>query len=128
MPAMLFTFLSRTQTLLVENNRGGSLAAIDPYRDPEPEPRGEPSFLGRMRRRLLRALGGVATSDRTSGVALEDPRTLAQFRALQSILGNLDELHQARLQVRSLRRRSDREIFRNSRSGWCRPIPATIGC
>ena len=31
MPAILLTLISRTQTLVVENNPGGRLLALDPY-------------------------------------------------------------------------------------------------
>lgn len=42
---------------------------------------------------------------------LEDGRTVAQFRALSHLLGNLDRAAETRQRVQARRQRSDREIF-----------------
>jgi hypothetical protein len=42
---------------------------------------------------------------------LTDERTIAQFRALHWLLGNLDGAAESRAQVQRRRRRPDREIF-----------------
>jgi GT2 family glycosyltransferase len=117
MPAVWLTFASRLQSLLVENNLHGQLATIDPYRQADPlqaaahgssAPRG---LLGRLRRRLLRLLRGVPAEAWASQIALSDPRTLAQFRALSSILGNLDDLAAARAAAQAARTRPDADYF-----------------
>jgi GT2 family glycosyltransferase len=119
MPAVWLTFSSRLQSLLVENNPHGHLATIDPYRQTDPLALGSNGsgngsavgVLGRLRRRALRFLRGVPAEAWASQIALSDPRTLAQFRALHSILGNLDELAAARAATQAGRRRTDAEFF-----------------
>ncbi len=115
MPSVLLTLLARTQRLLIENNPGGPLIAIDPYRQPDPlataGPAAKPSLRHRVRRRLLRLLRGVPREDSSPGVRLSDPRTLAQLRAIQAVLGSLDGLTEARATVQARRRRSDAELF-----------------
>lgn len=61
-----------------------------------------PSFLSRVRRRLL----GAAPL-----VAVDDPLTTMQFRAFQWVVENETGLVAKRKAVQSMRRRSDQEIF-----------------
>lgn len=98
MPAILLTFLSRAQTMLVENNPAGAAAAVDPYAEGAP-PAGR-------RDRLRRWLSLPAPALR-----LSDERTLAQFRAWQSFLDQLDRAAVKRAAVQARRRRPDREIL-----------------
>jgi len=135
MPAVLLTFLSRTQTLVVENNPGGGVLTLDPYAghiaNTAPAVAGSGSDgaparlnlwqkweaygtleLGRRGLRKLFGTGGTSALPfawRTP--ALTDERTQAQFRVLQFLLGHLEEAAGARRAVQRRRARSDRDIF-----------------
>jgi GT2 family glycosyltransferase len=139
MPAILLTFLARTQTMLVANP-GADTLRLDPYsgfiantgtRDgapppaapPPPEPRtvanlarklrdyGPREFARRGWRKLRERLAPPAPPALPSPPTLTDERTVAQFRALSYLLGNLDRAAARREAVQKRRRRSDREIF-----------------
>jgi GT2 family glycosyltransferase len=97
MPAILLTFQSRTQAMLVQNNPDGGLAAVDPYAESV-----APAAGGRLRNWLR--LPAAAPR-------LTDPRTLAQFRASQSFLDRLEEAAGKRAAAQARRRRPDREIL-----------------
>lgn len=133
MPVVLLTLISRTQTMLLENNPSAAALALDPYH-PEQSPLvtgvaaapapgafqkwrhlGTAESLRRALRRLRRELARRLDPDPV-GVAvgaprLEDPRTVAQFRVLSYLLANLDSAAQRRARVQLRRQRSDRELF-----------------
>lgn len=127
LPAVMMTLLSRTQTLLVQNNPGGELLTFDPYALPAEKADREPAAAPRARRpplpaRLLRRWRELGSRrfarhvvDRflppEASTAVEDPRTVAQFRALTYLLGDLDGLAVARRCVQQRRQRADRELF-----------------
>jgi GT2 family glycosyltransferase len=102
MPAIQLTYLSRTQTLLEQNNRGGEQAAIDPYAGASADA-GTAARGARRRRWFSRRLA--------AGVDLSDPRALAQFRASRSLLRHLDSAAETRRLTQARRRRADRDIF-----------------
>lgn len=142
MPAILLTFLARTQTLLLANP-GAATLGIDPYsgfiantatRDgapspatppplPPPEPRtvknlarklrdyGPREFARRGFRKLRERLAPPPPPAAPAPPTLTDERTIAQFRTLSYLLGNLDRAAARRELVQKRRRRSDREIF-----------------
>lgn len=159
--AILMTFLHRTQTMLVSDNRGGRAALVDPYAEASaagcdrsshgsyesgssvspaaslPQPTlwqkwrawGTRDLLRRGARRSLETLaarlrrpGDPGTeSDPTkvanevstalASIRLEDPRTLAQFRAFSHFSRHLDEAVRERERIARRRQRPDREIF-----------------
>lgn len=143
MPALLLTVLSRTQTLLLENNPGAETLRLDPYAGhiANTAPAGAgPALVSstpqlppittwegfRVRwqgygprdlvRRGLRKLGGRVLPPSPAHGAPEPPkltdeRTVAQFRALSWLLGNLDRAAAQREIIQKRRKRSDREIF-----------------
>ena len=105
MPAVLLTLLSRTQALLVENNRMGGLerAPQTPRRSEAPRgTRGAPRSAGGIRDGLRRALGRVLgrVSEADGGWRITDERTMAQFRALDFLLGHLDGAAEKRAAAR----------------------------
>ena len=140
MPAIMLTLLSRTQTLLVDNNPGGGGLRIDPYAGwianterapgvpspPSPLPPRLPLTPAGLNRRL-RDYGPRDFARRgwkklvekllpppvvpPAPPTLSDERTVAQFRALSFLLANLDRAAARRAAVQARRRRSDREIF-----------------
>jgi GT2 family glycosyltransferase len=135
MPAVLMTFLARTQTLLVENNPHGVSLALDPYAGfiadtagaavapPVPDFAAESlrakwrrmgigEFLWRGARRLWRQLGRrSAPATAPAFPELRDERTIAQFRAWSYLLRHLDSAAAKRTAVQGRRRRSDADIF-----------------
>jgi len=135
MPALLLTFLSRTQAMLVENNPGAETLRLDPYAGhiantaskgaapATPEPRtlaslarklrdyGPREFARRGWRKLRARLSPPPAPSAPHPPALTDERTVAQFRALSYLLGHLDAAAARRAAVQQRRRRSDREIF-----------------
>ncbi|HEV7519118.1 MAG TPA: glycosyltransferase family 2 protein [Thermoanaerobaculia bacterium] len=137
MPALLLTFLARTQAMLVGNNPGGETLRLDPYAGhiantapqggasaPPPEPRtvanlarklrdyGPREFARRGLRKLREQLAPPAAAIAPPAPpSLTDERTIAQLRALSYLLGNLDRAAAQRAAVQKRRRRSDREIF-----------------
>lgn len=134
MPAVLLTLQHRTQTLLVENNPGGEQLSLDPYAGwiadtgegvegvPASVPRttlaqkwrgyGPRGFVRRGVRKAARLLLPQWVFDTPeSEVRLEDPRTIAQLRALSHLWNHLDGAAEMRRQVQARRRRSDQAIF-----------------
>ncbi|HYQ82698.1 MAG TPA: hypothetical protein VEP28_01535, partial [Rubrobacter sp.] len=135
--------LSRTQTLLLENNPGAEILRLDPYAGhiantapvgagsapvsstpPLPPITTWEGFRVRWQgygprdlvRRGLRKLGGRVLPPPSAHGAPEPPkltdeRTVAQFRALSWLLGNLDRAAVQRELIQKRRKRSDREIF-----------------
>lgn len=139
MPALLLTFLSRTQTMLVENNPGGTSLTIDPYAGwiantagpaapaaPSILPPAEPWTARRVLRKLrehgpresarrgwarLRRRFPAPASAAPEPPRLTDERTVAQLRATTWLLRHLDGAAERRARTQARRRRSDREIF-----------------
>jgi GT2 family glycosyltransferase len=139
MPAVMLTLAARTQAFL-ESNPGSEILRIDPYaghiantagNGPAASPRAVvelppattwEGFKVRWRgygprefvRRGLRKLGRPAALPPAAAAEaprLTDERTIAQFRALHWLLGNLDGAAATRAAVQGRRRRPDREIF-----------------
>jgi hypothetical protein len=132
MPAVLFTFLARTRTLIADNNQGGEAVRLDPYSaaievprqvDP-PHPTLWQKWRGwgtreltrrgvrKARRRLARWLAPVADPPPTrQSILLEDPRSLAQLQAASFLVGHLEAAARRRRRVQTQRRRPDEEIF-----------------
>jgi GT2 family glycosyltransferase len=140
MPALLLTFLSRTQALLAANP-GGATLAIDPYAgwiantaparfeaaqappaapapaDTRPSAFTPTGFAARLKeygpRDLLRRAWGKLRGPAAPAryPILQDERTIAQLRALSYLLGHLDGAAARRAAVQARRRRPDREIL-----------------
>ena len=136
MPAILLTFLSRTQSLVIENNPGGGVLTVDPYAghiantaaaipqaaSPVAAPAkpslwrkwrdyGTVEFARRGLRKLSRGAGEVAVPYAWRTPTLTDERTQAQFRVLHFLLGHLGDAASVRRAVQKRRARSDRDIF-----------------
>jgi len=140
MPALLLTFLSRTQALLADNNPGGSTLRIDPYagwiantapaavssaappaaapavEDVRPSAFTPAGLAARWSeygtRDLLRsAWRKLLPVPTPRHPVLDDERTLAQLRAMNYLLGHLDGAAARRAAAQRRRKRSDREIF-----------------
>ena len=141
MPSIMLTLLSRTQSLLVENNQHGESLLVDPYQghiantegaarsrvEPPPLPReslsekwqrfGPGEFFSRAIKKALRVpLGALDRLPRTgnreaSELVIDDKRSVAQLRAVSSILATLDANQEARSRIQARRTVSDREIF-----------------
>lgn len=135
MPAVLLTLQHRTQTLLVENNPGGEQLTLDPYagwiadtgRRAEAPPKanipktswvqkwrgyGPRSFFRRgIKKAAHLILPDFVFEQPEAEIRLEDPRTIAQFRAMSHLWSHLDDAAESRRAVQARRRRSDRDIF-----------------
>jgi GT2 family glycosyltransferase len=138
MPAVLLTLLSRTQTLLVQNNPGTETLTLDPYaghiantagkeaealQRPAPTPPGA-GFLERAADRW-RDLGPVGFVRRVlekieeafrkkpppEHPTVRDDRTIAQLRVQTWVLAHLASAAEKRAAVQKRRKRSDAEIF-----------------
>lgn len=127
-PAILLTFLSRLETIVVAGNAGAAeLVRRDPFtgtitrRDAPGTGEGsfDPSWLGKLRRHgpaefARRAWGRIARRLRRvvagGGFELSHPQALAQLRAMSLFFAVLDDAAAAREVARQRRRRSDREL------------------
>lgn len=134
MPAVMITFMARTRTSLAENNPGGGTLTLDPYQGliantPAPHaPAATATDAGRLLRHarrwgagalmfrvgeLLRIRGmrrlGYDTAEPPP--VMSDVYTVSRFRALSSLIANLDDAAACRMRVQDRRRRTDREIF-----------------
>lgn len=128
MPAILLTFLSRVEAMLAESNPGGALLRADPFAgaiaDTAPAATAE-SLAEKWRRmgaaefarraaskawRTVRSRRARAATG-TERVLVEDPRTLAQLRALAFFRSSLESAAAERAAIAARRRRSDREIL-----------------
>ena len=98
MPAVLQTFVTRLAAMLATRNPGAAELLRDPYADSG----GGPSLWAR--------LFGVR-SEAGHRVALDDPLTIAQARALLWIYRHHEALAEKRRVVQARRRRPDSEIF-----------------
>ena len=131
MPAVLFTFLARTRTLLADNNAGGAAIRRDPYCDGTPpamEVPPQPTLwqkwrgwgtreltrrgVRKARRRLATWLAPVEEAAPVlESVLVDDPRSLAQLQAASHLIDHLESASIRRRDVQSQRRRPDGEIF-----------------
>jgi GT2 family glycosyltransferase len=138
MPALMLTLVSRTERLLVGSNPGTGTLRIDPYagwiantggngappllgpaRVPitprnillKIQEHGPRKFLSKAVERLQAARTAPPPPATQDAPCLTDERTIAQFRALHWLLGNLDGAAEHREQVQGRRRLPDREIF-----------------
>ena len=131
MPAVMLALTSRTQALL-ESNPGAEILRVDPYAGHIANTGGNgpaavelppattwQGFKIRWRgygpreflRRGLRKMGLGAAPAPAASPQITDERTIAQFRALHWLLGNLEGAAKSRAAVQGRRKRSDREIF-----------------
>jgi GT2 family glycosyltransferase len=133
LPAVMLTLLSRTQALLLANP-GTDTLRIDPYAghiantgsSPRPlielppattwegfkvrwQGYGPRDFLQRGLRKL--GIAPPPPSVLADAPRLTDERTIAQFRALNWLTGNLNAAAATRASVQRRRKRPDREIF-----------------
>ncbi len=127
LPAVLFCFLHRTERIVRERAPGGQRITVDPYRDPEPIEREDPTrtigiaagaggakglldrVLDRVERRLARRRGaGLASA---GDVVLSDPHTLSQLRALHRVAIGLPRLETHRRENLRSARIASRAIF-----------------
>lgn len=126
-PAILLTFLSRLETIVVAGNPGAAeLLRRDPFtgritcRDvPGAAGSFDPSWLGKLKRHgpgefARRAWGRIARRWRRllagGGFELSHPQALSHLRAMSLFLAVLDDAAAAREVARLRRRRSDREL------------------
>ena len=124
-PAVLWTLVHRTWALMEQNSPDGWLLrrySFPPYArvsPPAPAAAGA-GLLTKLRRlgprealrRALLKVARVLGKGEQGQLVLDDPRTLEQLRSVQFLLENLDHLAERRRTVQSLRKRSDRELFR----------------
>jgi GT2 family glycosyltransferase len=127
MPAILLTFLSRTESMLVEANPGGGLLRADPFAGAIADTAPARPFAGETWGEKWRRMGPAEFFRRALGragrslaaalprgaerLAVEDPRTLAQLRALSFFRASLESATEERALLAARRRRPDREIF-----------------
>jgi GT2 family glycosyltransferase len=97
MPAILAAFLGRVAEMLTALNPAAAELQRDPFRQPY------------ARRGLWRRLFGIG--DRDGRIAVDDPLTVAQLKALLWIHRNQQVLANKRRAVQQSRRRTDAEIF-----------------
>lgn len=134
-PLVLLTLAHRTQTLMVRNNPGGEQLAVDPYagliadtaasEGGSAEPPviqttlsqkwrgyGPREFVRRgLRKAMHRMLPDRREKESAADPCLNDAQTLAQLRAVNHLLENLDPATKKREVVQARRQRPDREIF-----------------
>ncbi len=133
MPAVLLTYLHRTQHLVVHGNPGGEELARDPYAGliadtgpgaaaaAEPPARlrdlperwrryGTGELVRRLGSRLRRELAAWRQGP-PAPPTLTDERTVAQLRATSYLLAHLDRAGEKRRAVQARRRRPDRQYF-----------------
>lgn len=135
MPAVMLTLLHRTQLLLLWNNPGTTTLQIDPYAGhiantgPTPPPLPPPlpltpgnilakwkqfgpqQFFERGIAKIKKTVLPPPPPSAPAAPQITDERTVAQFRAITNLLGNLDRAAECRAAVQKRRKRSDREIF-----------------
>ena len=126
MPAILLTFLARTETMLAESNPGGAALRADPFSGAIADTAGRHAAesIGEKWRRMgsrelarrgaakaARKLAAAVRRPSRERYAIEDPRTIAQLRALAFFRASLDALAEERTRLAARRRRSDRELF-----------------
>ena len=100
MPAVVMTFVTRVAEMILERNPGAAELDRDPYASPPPSTGAA----------FARLLFGIA-EDGGARIAVDDPLTLAQLRALAWIHRHHAALAEKRRAVQAGRRRPDAEIF-----------------
>ena len=123
MPVVQMTLLGRVQHLLANRNPHGQGLAVDPYAAPMDGLGGVPAagFGARDTWERLRYIVALRTrlrrfarphSELPDGVpAIVDDQTLAQVRAVSSIMRGLDDAAERRRRIQARRQRPDAEIF-----------------
>jgi GT2 family glycosyltransferase len=126
MPAILLTFLARAEAMLAESNPGGATLRTDPFSGTIADTAGRHAAetIGEKWRRMgsrelarrgaakaARKLAAAVRRSSRERFAIEDPRTIAQLRALAFFRASLDALAEERTRLAARRRRSDRELF-----------------
>lgn len=111
LPAVLLTFLHRTERILRETAPDGSVLTIDPYRDREPLRAGgaRPAGLRRRAVGLVARLLGVPAP--ACGPDLAGAHSLSNLRALHRIAVDLPRLEEKRRENERLRTVPTRETF-----------------
>ena len=100
MPSIVMTFVTRAAEMLLSRNPGAAELERDPYARRRPSPGAA----------FARSLFGIG-DDPGARIAVEDPLTLAQLRALAWIHRRHGALAEKRRAVQAGRRRPDAEIF-----------------
>jgi len=100
MPAIVMTFLTRVSEMLLARNPGAVELERDPYAERRPSTAAA----------FARSLFGIG-DDSAARIAVDDPLTLAQLRALAWIHRRQAALAEKRRAVQAGRRRPDAEIF-----------------
>jgi len=124
MPPILLTFLARVEAMLVESNPGGATLRSDPFAGAiadtgTPQPRETIAEKWRrmppgefLRRAAGKAWRGIfAARGGAERIAVEDPRTIAQLRAISFFRSSLRSAQAERDAIARRRRRTDREIL-----------------
>lgn len=124
MPAILMTFMHRTQTLLETRNPGGQILQEIPFLPDSPPAKGltkcrraMEAFLRESQWPGAGTLRKVTASIRSrlpfflAEAHLNDPWTISQFRAVHSVFDLLDLYADRRAVVQARRKRPDRDIF-----------------
>ncbi len=111
LPAVLLTFLHRTERILRETAPGGGALTIDPYRDRERSagPAAPPQGLRRRAVQALARLLGVPAPE--CGPDLASPHALSSLRALHRIAVDLPRLEEKRRENERLRTVPTRALF-----------------
>ena len=111
MPVIELTLLARTRQLLVDRNADGHKLAVDPYvSEASPTPPSPPP-LGRRDRWRRRLARWIAPRSEVDSAVIDDPQSIAQLRAISSLLSHLDRSAERRAEIRRRRRRPDREYL-----------------
>ncbi len=111
LPAVLLTFLHRTERILRETAPGGGALTVDPYRDDAGAGRRAAAPRGR-RRRLVRVVARLLHApEPENGPDLAGPHSLSNLRALHRIAVDLPRLEEKRRENERLRTVPSRALF-----------------
>jgi GT2 family glycosyltransferase len=109
LPAVLLTFLHRTERIVRETSPDGDLLTVDPYRA---APRPGSGARGGLRQRLVRALARqLRVPEPECGADLGAPHSLSSLRALHRIAAGLPRLEEKRRENERLRTVPTRELL-----------------
>ena len=107
LPAVLLTFLHRTERIVRESSPDGALLAVDPYAGEAPR---RPS--SGLRQRLARAVARLLrVPEAACGADLGAPHALSNLRALHRIAAGLPRLEEKRRENEARRTVSTREVL-----------------